>query len=296
MDRALAAITDQYFTTPVVAARCLDVFMDVLGNVSQPMDLLNTLWIEPAAGSGVFVDLLASRGQHVWGGDIHPQHPDIHQHDYLLDKLPRRRPKTRGLLVIGNPPFGRKASLATAFINRALAHAGMVGFIVPLQLRKWSAQKRIDKSARLLLDISLPHDSFLFLGKPYRLRCCFQVWTTWSPQHLPGADLRLAGPPRISHPDFTAWQYNCTDQAIKYFDYPWDFAVLRQGYGDFSVLHPPSTRTDLDRRRQWIFIKAASSKALKRLRSIDYTALSHHNTGTPGFGKADLVHAYEHKL
>ena len=78
-----------------------------------------------------------------------------------------------------------------------------------------------------------------------------------------------------------------------FFDYEWDFAVLRQGFGDFTVLHAPENKQTLDRRKQWIFIKAKTPQALAVLRGLDFQALSHRNTGTPGFGKADLVHAYD---
>jgi hypothetical protein len=80
---------------------------------------------------------------------------------------------------------------------------------------------------------------------------------------------------------------------MKYFSYDWDFAILRQGFGDFTVLYPPSQRAALDPKKQWIFVKAHSPQALARLRGLDYVALSQRNTGTPGFGKADLVDAYE---
>lgn len=286
---AAAAEADQYFTRPEVAQQCLGRLDALLGDLTQ-----DAWWVEPSAGSGSFLSPLLESGRKAWGGDIEPQHPHVVKHDYLKAALPGRPSGLARTIVVGNPPFGKKAKLAVAFINQALVHGGLVAFIVPLQLRKWSAQKQINPHARLLLDVDLPHDAFLFLGEPYKLRCCFQVWTTWPEQDLGGANLRIPSAPQTKHEDFDAWQYNCTEEAKKYFDYDWDFAVLRQGYGDFSIQYLPQQRNQLDRRRQWIFIKAKTPQALAVLRELDYQALSHRNTGTPGFGKADLVQAYTH--
>ena len=286
-----AAERDQYFTSPEAVALCMEAFLPLVERAFQAP--VNQVWfVEPSAGNGAFLEALAQAGLSAWGGDIEPQHPRVEHHDFLAQPSPDRPSSLGHTAVIGNPPFGKKATLAVAFVNKALSMAPLVGFVVPLQLRKWSAQKGISTNARLLLDETLPESSFLFLGKPYKLRCCFQVWTTLEEVELSGTNLRLQQAPATQHPDFSAWQFNCTPEALKYFDYNWDFAVLRQGFGDFSHQHSPRERDALDRRKQWIFIKANTPEALALLRSIDYQALARRNSGTLGFGKADLVQAY----
>lgn len=172
---AQAAANDQYFTRPQVAHRCVQELLAAVPVIEQS----GTWWVEPSAGDGAFLRVLEGQTRAVWAGDTHPQHPKVSTHDYLADPLPEPPLGTSRVVVVGNPPFGRKAGLAVSFINRGLEHGGLAGFIVPLQLRKWSAQKNVNQDARLVLDVRLPDDAFLFLGKPYRLRCCFQVWTTW---------------------------------------------------------------------------------------------------------------------
>ena len=285
-----AAERDQYYTSPRVAASCLDIFLPLVSAGLGPLEEVG--FVEPSAGGGVFVEALESRGHAVWAGDIDPQHRRVNAHDFLKDPFPQRPRGMKASCVVGNPPFGRKAALAVAFINRSLEHAPLVGFVVPIQLRKWSAQGLVNPTARLVLDQTLPEDAFLFMGKPYRLRSCFQVWTTLPPERLGGQNLRLEERPPTSHPDFTAWQFNCTPIALKYFDMDWDFAVLRQGFGDFKQHHFPQHRDQMDRRKQWVFFKAHSAEALALLKSLDFEALSKTNTGTQGFGKADLVKAY----
>ena len=284
-----AADRDQYYTRPSVAEACVERLLPL---VEQGLGSLNDVWfVEPSAGGGVFVDALEQRGGAVWAGDIEPHHPRVATHNFLNDPLPRRPRDKTHTCVVGNPPFGRKSALAVAFLNRSLEAAPLVGFVVPIQFRKWSAQNLVIDRARLVWDETLPEDAFLFLGKPYRLRSCFQVWTTLPPPQLPG-NLRLLEPLPNTHPDFTAWQFNCTPIALKYFGMDWDFAVLRQGFGDFNEHHLPEQRDQMDRRKQWVFLKAHTPEALAVLKALDFEALSKANTGTPGFGKADLVQAY----
>jgi len=291
-----AASLDQYFTKPTIAEKCLDKLLSFL--VFHGFSTHHCLWIEPSAGNGAFVDHLNHRHFDFWAGDIEPKHSLIHRHDYLKYPLPQHKdfPDQQSRIIIGNPPFGKKSKLVIEFINKSLTHGHIVGFIVPIHMRKWSAQKMVNADARLIIDDILPEDSFLFLNKPYQLRCCFQVWTTLPDSTLPGDDLRLTQQPKTQHPDFDAWQYNCTQQARKYFDLDWDFAVLRQGYGDFKLMYTQKDKAMLDTKKQWIFIKAKNPTVLNRLKSINFELLSQKNTGTPGFGKADLVSAYEAKL
>lgn len=291
--RKNAQALDQYYTRPDVAQDCLRELVGVLWAHGRAANTSTELFIEPSAGSGSFLDSLPTVPW--WGGDRDPRHPQVVQHDFLSDGLPpaiQAVPEDRRV-VVGNPPFGRKGDTAVAFINQALDWAPVVGFVLPLQFRKWSAQSRIAPLSHLVLDKVLPEEAFTFLGKPYQLRCCFQVWAR------PGLDLgplypdlRLRQAPPNQHPDFEAWQYNRTPIAEKYFDMDWDFAVLRQGFGDFSRLFWRKDAPVLDRKQQWAFLKAKNPQVLSRLAGLDFVSLSQRNAGTPGFGKADLVEAY----
>ena len=139
----------------------------------------------------------------------------------------------------------------------------------------------------MVLDYDLPDDSFLLMGEKYDVRCCFQIWTMNDVQ-LP--DLRLTFKPSTKHPDFEMYQYNRTTQAEKFFDYEWDFAVVRQGYHDYTDLK--FCKEECNKKQQWIFFKAKNKTVLERLKKIDFCKLSKKNTSTPGFGKADVVEEY----
>lgn len=276
MDKNTAKALDKYYTNDDVASECYELFESVI----HPQALI----VEPSAGAGAF--LRASEDREIVGLDIHPEQENIVRHDFLLDPLSNHVDMTRDIVFLGNPPFGRKGDVAVNFINTALNYGSFVGFVLPIQFRKWSAQKRIVESAKLIIDHDLKSSSFSFLNQPYDLRCSFQVWARDS--HMP--DFRIRKSPPTAHVDFSMWQFNRTVEAEKYFDYDWDFAVPRQGFNDYSK--KALSQNDCDRKKQWIFFKAHSSVVFDRLMNIDFDALSKLNSGIPGFGKADVVKKY----
>jgi hypothetical protein len=82
-------------------------------------------------------------------------------------------------LVIGNPPFGRQASLAIKFFNHAAAHPCVqcIAFIVPRSFRKDSIQDRLSLDFRLEKEVEIPENSFATPeGRPKRVKCVIQVW------------------------------------------------------------------------------------------------------------------------
>jgi hypothetical protein len=259
---------DAYFTKPDIAHSCIKTLDNLIGT--------NHTYLEPSAGDGAFVRPLLDR--QVIAVDIFPQADFIQKQDFLLSGL-------NADVVIGNPPFGKRSKLAVEFINRSASFASYIAFILPVQFRKYGTQKLLHPSLSLIYDELLPADSFLFEGKPYSVRCCFQIWST-RPHHL---DLRLKAPLPTSHPDFQMWLYNNVPAAVSVFDNDFDFAVPRQGYQDYSL------RACLDEcvlSKQWMLFKADNPVVLKRLLELDFDKLSRLNTSTPGYGKADVVSEY----
>jgi hypothetical protein len=269
---------DKYYTRDEVASTCLGDFLPL---VSETASL-----IEPSAGGGSFIRAAQAVGRTITGFDILPEDTGIIQLDFLADDI-RDHIDIEDAVFVGNPPFGKKGVLAIQFINKCLELCGTVGFVLPIQFRKWSAQSKIIKGASLIMDKDLPEEAFSFNGKPYALRCSFQVWST---QHPQSKDLRLSKAPPTSHPEFEMWQYNRTKEAEKFFDYDWDFAVPRQGFYDYSV--KVYKKEDCDRKKQWIFFKAKTPAALEKLNKLDFVELSKKNSGIPGFGKADVIQEY----
>lgn len=275
---SVARDLDKYYTKDAIAVTCLAEFLPLIADDAG--------LIEPSAGGGAFLRAARAAGRDIKGFDILPEESSITKLDFLEGNIGDHIDPVNHVFL-GNPPFGKKGTMAISFINKCLDLGGTVGFILPIQFRKWSAQSKIQKGASLILDMDLPEDAFEIEGKPYRIRSSFQVW---SRNHPLLKDLRLDGPPPTSHPDFDMWQFNRTKEAEKFFDYDWDFAVPRQGFYDYST--KVYKAEDCDRKKQWIFFKARTPAILERLNKLDFVALSKKNSGIPGFGKADVIKEY----
>ena len=284
---------DQFYTADNVAVTCLENVRTVLPRIGIKQK--DVFYLEPSAGDGSFLRAIEkvdpARKRAFFGCDIDPKREDILKRDFLHDSIVDFLPTGKVVVTVGNPPFGRKGKLASAFINKAFGYSQVVCFVLPIQFNKFSGHNQVVPQAKLVFNMPLPENCFVFNGKPYSVRSCFQIWTTRETQ-MP--DLRIRQSPRTKHPDFEMYQYNCTEEAARFFDkreYPWDFAVPRQGFKDYGMRVTDSA--ELDRRVQWIFFKAKNRKVLSRLKKIDFETLSRKNSTIPGFGKADVVEEYE---
>lgn len=289
-------ILDQFYTKKMVAERC---YMELLETIKPHVNINKIQFLEPSAGTGTFFDLFPNKHiqkqkvkyKTALGFDIDPKHDKVEQMDFLSGTIDSARLLPRDcVVVVGNPPFGKRCKLAIDFFNKACEYASTVAFIIPLQFKKWSVHSKLNPGFKLIKEITLDPKSFIFNGKGYKVNCMFQIWTT-----LPewADNLRIMYKPPTEHVDFAMWQYNNTIQARKYFDkavYNWDFAVVRQGFYDYTQL--VKNVELLNDKRQWIFFKADSEEILQRLQNIDFDKLSKNNTTIPGFGKADVIKEY----
>lgn len=273
---------DKFYTKPHIVELCYNKLIGILKK-----DITYT-FLEPSAGCGRFLDVLRKEKQSFIAYDLLPEGKDITQLDFLKDKIDIT--SLENLIVLGNPPFGKKSKIAIEFVNKAFDYTSIVAFILPLQFRKYSVQKNIREDASLVYDMTLPVDAFTYEGKDYSLRCCFQVWCINDNFLYEKMNNLRSKKPITTHSDFIIYQYNCTKEALKYFDYDWDFAVYRQGFLDYEKKF--FSKKDLESKRQYIFFKASSKRVLENLMKIDFVKLSNKNTLTPGFGKADVIEEY----
>lgn len=278
MNTADRVSLDKFYTNPKVAKLVWNDFKKIL----TKKNLLDCIVVEPSAGDGKLLDVVKIDKI---GFDLVPEKDGIIQNDFLTGDISHYL--TKEAVFFGNPPFGKKSKLAIEFVNIAFKYTKYVGFIIPIQFKKYSVQSKINKDAKLIFERVLPANAFLLGDKEYKVRCVFQVWTTDDSE----IDLRESKPV-FTHKDFQMYQFNCTELAEKYFDYDWDFCVLRQGYGDFNEKHYKDEAHDLSRKKQWIFFKANNKRVLARLNKINFNKLSELNTSTKGFGKYDVIKEY----
>lgn len=283
MNKKEAKELDKYYTNDSVAEFCYNEFTKFCKKY------INTQYtvIEPSAGSGSFYNIIK---EDKIGFDILPEGANIIGLDFINDNIEEYLSESTEIVFLGNPPFGKKGDLAIKFINKCFQYSTVIGFILPVQFRKYSAQKQIDSRAKLLYDIDLADDSFNIVGENYSIRSSFQIWAIGEFEE---DNLRKIEKPITKLDMFDMYQYNRTESTLKYFDYDWDFAVHRQGYYDFSEII--YSKEELNPKRQYIFFKAHNQEVLSNLLNLDFCALSKMNSGIPGFGKADVVQEYLRK-
>lgn len=145
------------------------------------------LKIEPSAGSGSFSKLV----EDCLAYDIAPSSPEIIEQDFLkLEKLP----PYKKLLIFGNPPFGKRSSLAKQFITHSInLGASTIAFILPKTFTKRLNQTMFPENWRLIKKVSLTDSSFMMGTEEIYIPCDFFIWT--KDENLsPGVNLREQKP------------------------------------------------------------------------------------------------------
>ncbi len=161
---------EQYFTPRDTANAVLDAITSVLP------DWTSRAFIEPAGGTGTFIDAARARGvQRVASWDIEPRHPEVLHGDFLRQNL-----AVRDAVCATNPPFGRNNALAVPFFNHAATACELIAFIVPRSWRKWSVTNRLDRRFHLVSDEDLSINYLdtqgCVAGAYGKLRTCIQIW------------------------------------------------------------------------------------------------------------------------
>lgn len=161
---------EQFYTPRALAEELTGL---ALGYIA---DWQNRSFLEPAAGTGSFLQALTKHGvKSITAIDKDPKHPDVSQNDYL-DFVPPQS----GLVTLSNPPFGRNNALSIPFFNHAAGHSDYIAFLVPRSWRKWSVQNRLDANFHLILDrdvfVSYENEFGEPLSSRNELRTCFQIW------------------------------------------------------------------------------------------------------------------------
>ena len=158
---------DSYFTSVETAQKCLDIVFDII-------DTDGYIFIEPSAGAGAYFDLLPKDRR--FGIDLYNKRTDILTADYLT-WWPKEDKK---YIVIGNPPFGIRGSIALAFINRSLLFGNYVAFILPMSFYsngKGSNMKRVS-NGHLIFSQILEGETFFSPdnNKEIKVNTLFQIW------------------------------------------------------------------------------------------------------------------------
>ena len=202
---------DQFFTRPEVAQDCYASLRQWMHQDGASPEEYH--FIEPAAGTGAFFDLLPTDRR--VGVDIAAFRDEYERADFLS----WQPAEEQCYALVGNPPFGYRAWLALAFMNHAAKFADYVGMILPMAFQsdgKGSPKLRV-RGLRLVYTQHLPQDSFVDVqGRRAKVNALWQVWQRGVNNTRPPAtcdkwlDLftvdnrkeRLCGQKRIAEADF----------------------------------------------------------------------------------------------
>jgi predicted RNA methylase len=146
---------DKYYTSDELSQHCIDMARKVL------KDEKITEVIEPSAGNGSF----SKKIKNCIAYDIDPDDESITKQDFLMLEIPYKK----GRLFIGNPPFGARNALATAFCNKSFDLGDYVAFILPIsQLNNTQSIYKFD----LIYSENLGKIKYSDRG----IHCCFNIY------------------------------------------------------------------------------------------------------------------------
>lgn len=258
----------EQFYTPLDTAR------SVVAHVLTALpDSRNRTWLEPSAGTGVFIKALAEHGiTDVIALDIEPHHPAITQQNFLEWTTNRT-----DLIAIGNPPFGRNNALSIPFFNHCATMCSDIAFIVPRSWHKWSVTNRMDMNYFLRDDLELSINYVDRFGEHgyvgSHLKTCLQIW---SRSDTPRNPIKIQDRGFVSKVD-----PQDADIAMKVFGY---------GCGKLVDNFERKPNTTL------MFLKINDERALEVLQSTDFSTYSNNVAYTQALAFSEICDALNQAL
>lgn len=162
---------DKYYTKTNIANECISLVKQYIKSIS-----INDLIIEPSAGNGSFIPNIKLLSNCYKFYDLEPDHPEIIKQDFLEFDYSRIKKEYKSIHIIGNPPFGRQASLAIKFIKQCCKFANSISFILPKSFKKNSMKTHFTSNYHLIYEIDLIDNAFTVNGIESNVPCIFQIW------------------------------------------------------------------------------------------------------------------------
>ena len=184
---------DKYYTSPELAEYCVKKTKEIIGNDNI------TEYIEPSAGSGVFLDFL---DKPYLAYDIEPEDNRIVMQDYLSLNLEYKK----GRCIIGNPPFGVRNIMSVQFFKKSIQIADYIAFILPISQLN-NNQQMYD------FDLIYSEDLGERLYSDRNIHCCFNIYKR------PQNGLNVSKPIRIKLKDIEIKEVRMGNKACTEFDY-----------------------------------------------------------------------------
>jgi hypothetical protein len=158
---------EKFYTKKETALVCWDITKKVM----QKKKITNVHFLEPSAGSGVFLSFFDPHGYDAY--DIEPESELVSQKDFL--NMPLNNivtDKSKDLVVVGNPPY----KLAVKFINKcAKLNPKVIAMILPNVFKKPSVFNKINCYYHFTIYKTLPKNSFKLGEEAYDVPSGFYV-------------------------------------------------------------------------------------------------------------------------
>ena len=254
---------DKFYTHPEVAKECINLIPEI-----NTYDLI----VEPSAGDGSFSSQLNCLAY-----DIEPENENIIQKNWFdIAKL-----EGQHILVVGNPPFGARSSLAKDFIRHSQKiGAETIAFILPDTFSKLTNQSLslFPKNWKLIIEHKLSNSNFTIQNsnKPYYVPCTFYVWTKRD------SNINLRQVKIAPSKDF-------------------EFLSRGDSNADFTINGNSGKVKELfevtnSKAEHYIKAKEKSVDELKEIfKNLNYTFLSSVNGGNAWIGQQDILKAYNNR-
>ena len=191
---------DKYYTPPELAEYIVYKTKEIIGenNISE--------YIEPSAGSGVFLDYLP-RGTLSY--DIEPEKENIIKQDYLKLDLDYKK----GRCIIGNPPYGARNTLSVQFYKKSIQLGDYIAFILPIsQLHNNQQMYEFD----LIHSEDLGRQTYT----DRKIHCCFNIYKR--PDNG-----QLNKKPNYKLKDVKIFEYRRNERDVK--NLPYDLRICAYG-------------------------------------------------------------------
>ena len=159
---------DQYYISPEKIPWMLNIILEKCVPITD-------YFIDTAAGRGeIAVHLRKIFGPNcVFAYDIDPKANFIQSENFLDHRLLCAESTATTICF---PPFGKKGSLAIAFFNKCAKVSKFIVTVFPMSAKKQYFQSKLDPYFHITFSANLPRNSFILDGKPYNVKCCFQIW------------------------------------------------------------------------------------------------------------------------
>jgi predicted RNA methylase len=145
---------DKYYTKTNIVEQCIEAMKKYI-NISK-----DDMIIEPSAGNGSFIESIKKITDNYKFYDLEPENKEIIKQDFLNFDFTEVKQKYKNIHIIGNPPFGRQASLAIKFIKHCCLFSNSISFILPKSFKKDSMKKHFSKNEHFSCLFLQSHKSF----------------------------------------------------------------------------------------------------------------------------------------